>query len=570
MKVNDIKIGLRLTGTFLIIVIFFLSFGALQISNFSNISSSSHEYASKASDADTVNEMTAAFQDIRLSVSDSIIEADPNILISKMSGLQSQLNTVIEKLGGKEKILDHEDEEKAAAAVIQNYREYLNTISEKMLPLIQRTAGVRAVTMAEQRRLNADMDAIRGIDAMLDRNVAAIRDNLNVIEKAKKDEQAAAMASVDGTVANAVMWSIVVGVFNTIAAISMAVILTRLIVKPLAECVGFTKKIAAGDLDATVKVYGRDEVGQVAIAMISMTAKLKEVIGGVITSASGVSSGSQQLSSSAVQLSQTTEQLTSTTEQLSQGASEQAAAAEEVSSSMEQMGANIRQNSDNSAQTEKIALKAASDAREGGKAVALTVQAMKDISRKITIIEEIARNTNLLALNAAIEAARAGEQGKGFAVVASEVRKLAERSQKAAGEISEVSLSSVEIAEKAGAMLEKVVPDIEKTAELVQEISSSSREQNAGSEQINKAVMQLDQVIQNNASAAEQISTTVEEQSSQAIEMASMSQELASQAELLHEAVSFFKISGYDVLVHREGGALPGPRAAADALARSH
>jgi methyl-accepting chemotaxis protein len=195
---------------------------------------------------------------------------------------------------------------------------------------------------------------------------------------------------------------------------------------------------------------------------------------------------------------------------------------------MEQMAANIRQNTDNAMQTEKIAVKSATDAREGGKAVTETVSAMKQIATKISIIEEIARQTNLLALNAAIEAARAGEHGKGFAVVASEVRKLAERSQSAAGEISQLSTSSVAIAEQAGDMLNKMLPDIQRTAELVQEINASSKEQDVGAEQINKAIQQLDQVIQQNAASAE--------------EMASTTEELSSQAEQLKATIAFFTL----------------------------
>jgi methyl-accepting chemotaxis protein len=179
-------------------------------------------------------------------------------------------------------------------------------------------------------------------------------------------------------------------------------------------------------------------------------------------------------------------------------------------------------------QTEKIALKAADDAREGGKAVNETVSAMKDIASKISIIEEIARQTNLLALNAAIEAARAGEHGKGFAVVAAEVRKLAERSQDAAGDINQLSTTSVEVAEKAGEMLTQIVPDIQKTADLVQEISAASNEMNSGAEQINRAIQQLDQIIQQNAGSAE--------------ELASTSEELSGQAEQLKDSVEFFKV----------------------------
>ena len=222
--------------------------------------------------------------------------------------------------------------------------------------------------------------------------------------------------------------------------------------------------------------------------------------------------------------------MSASSEEMSQGASEQAAAAEESSSSAEQMTANIRQNADNAIATEKIAISAAQSASEGGKAVNATVAVMREIAGKIVIIEEISRQTNLLALNAAIEAARAGENGKGFAVVAAEVRRLAERSQVAAGEINELSTNSVEVAQKAGTILDSMVPNIQKTAELVQEISAASREQDAGAEQISKGIQQLDAVIQQNASASE--------------EMASTAEELSSQSEQLAEMISYFKIEG--------------------------
>lgn len=289
----------------------------------------------------------------------------------------------------------------------------------------------------------------------------------------------------------------------------------RGITKALNKGVLLATRVAEGDLTAEIDINQKDEIGQLADALREMMNRLRTIVAEVHSAADNVAAGSEEMSSTA--------------EQMSQGASEQASAAEEASSSMEQMAANIRQNADNAQQTEKIAIKSADDAKEGGNAVIETVSAMKTIAEKIAIVEEIARQTDLLALNAAIEAARAGEHGKGFAVVAAAVRRLAERSAEAAGEISKLSVNSVEVAEKAGELLTQIVPDIGKTAQLVQEITAASNEQNAGADQINAAIQQLNQVVQQNASAAEEMSSTSEELSSQAVQ--------------LQETIAFFKIN---------------------------
>ncbi len=297
--------------------------------------------------------------------------------------------------------------------------------------------------------------------------------------------------------------------------IIVAYFLTVAITKPVMKGVGFAQSLADGDLTSTLDIQQKDEIGVLATALGDMNQKLTEIVSEVQGATDNVASGSEELSATA--------------QTMAQGATEQASSIEEISASIEQVAANIQQNTENARTTESLATKSAKDAEEGGKAVTQTVESMKEIADKISIIEDIGRQTNLLALNAAIEAARAGEHGKGFAVVASEVRKLAEKSGQAAAEINELSSSSVEVADKAGKMIMNVIPDIQKTADLVQEIAAASIEQNTGVEQINSAVQQLDQVVQQNAAASE--------------EMASTSEELSSQAQMLVQTMTFFTLS---------------------------
>jgi methyl-accepting chemotaxis protein len=374
------------------------------------------------------------------------------------------------------------------------------------------------------------------------------------------------MLALDRTVADATshsLWLMVgVIVLGFVASIVIGFLITRSITAPIQQVVEVAEQVAEGNLKVNVEAETTDEAGQMLTSLGRMVANLDRMASAASAIAGGdlkvsvtpqserdmlgnalstmvtrltqvmgeVWTGSNALSSASAQLS-------STAQALSQGTSEQAASVEETTSSLEEMSASVTQNADNSRATESTALKGAEDASESAKAVGETLQAMTAITEKISIIEEIAYQTNLLALNAAIEAARAGEHGKGFAVVATEVRKLAERSQKAAKEISELAGSSVKVAERSGQLISELVPAIRKTADLVQEVAAASREQSAGVSQINNAMTKVDQVTQRNASASEELASTAEE--------------MAAQAEALQELVSFFRVAGVEQIAKR-------------------
>ena len=271
---------------------------------------------------------------------------------------------------------------------------------------------------------------------------------------------------------------------------------------------------AAGDFSRRTGISRHDEIGVLARAMDTVGEKVGEVTECIHDEADNVAQGAAGIASAA--------------QSLADGASRQAAMIEEISASMGQIVQGIESNAASAGETKTIADKAALDAARGGEAVRGAVLAMKNIAGKIFIVEEIARQTNLLALNAAIEAARAGEHGKGFAVVAAEVRKLAERSGGAASEISQLSATTAAIAEKAGDMLDQMVPDIRKNADLVQEMSANTAEQNVNSQQVSQAIQQFDQVVQQNATASDHLAST--------------SGELSSHADQLRQAIAFFRI----------------------------
>ncbi|MDH5444917.1 MAG: methyl-accepting chemotaxis protein [Gammaproteobacteria bacterium] len=297
----------------------------------------------------------------------------------------------------------------------------------------------------------------------------------------------------------------------------LSLLIIRALSRPLAMMLAAVEDLREGDGDLTYRLpdFGKNEVGDTALSLNGFIERIQDVIAQVSSAVDNISAASTQVSSTA--------------QNLSQSATEQASGIEETSATIEQMSSTIAQNADNATSTEAIADKVAKQASTGGKAVTETVGAMRVIAEKIQLVEEIAYKTNLLALNAAIEAARAGEHGKGFAVVADEVRKLAERSQVSAAEISENAQSSMAVTEKAGELINEVVPGIEKTASMVQEISAASIEQRTGTEQVITAITQMETVAQTVASSSEELASTAEELNSQSAD--------------LKDLVAYFKIA---------------------------
>ena len=473
--------------------------------------------------------------DINRAEKDIILEDDP----AKMQAYDNELTQDREDF---EALLNQGDQSSSPAE--QAKYTALRSLWESMKPL---DSQLRVLALANKDQ-QADALSVGQLKAVTDQSSAITDDLVTIATQEMQAQQQQAGGTYNST--RAVLIGVAAG--SLLIALTAAIWLALSISKGLSKIVALAEAVAIGDLNKSVEINSNDEIKDLIVTVNRMSAnlratagiadqiadgdltvrpkplsekdmlglalermaqRLRNVVGNALQASGNVSSGSQELSATA--------------EQVSQGATEQASAAEQASASMEQMSANIKQNADNATQTEKISRQSAKDAEASGEAVSRAVTAMQTIAEKITIVQEIARQTDLLALNAAVEAARAGEHGRGFAVVASEVRKLAERSQIAATEIGAVSGETVKAARTAGDMLTSLVPNIRKTAELVSEISAACREQDIGASQINEAIQQLDKVTQQNAAASEQMTAT--------------SEELSTQAEELQAAISYFR-----------------------------
>lgn len=499
---SNFKIGVRLIGGFMLLVAISVVVGAIGISNAGKINDLSNEMYSrqllgllyvKQANVDLVY-IDRARAKYLLATTQAERDEQMSVIKTNTAALRENID--------KASPLFHSEQ---ARKLLDSFNSSLSVYEKELEQGLQLSASEPLHTFSK------DMTQAQSAIGTQSRELDSLMERLGRIK-----EDNAKQASQDSGVLFEHSRSEMLGAIGVAVVLGLLLgfLISRSVTRPIGKAVEVADRLAEGDLTVRVESTARDEAGRLLRAMQRMVEKLSSVV--------------SEVNGGAIALSSASEQVSTTAQSLAQAASEQAAGVEETSASLEQITASIGQNTENAKVTDGMASKASLDAVEGGESVGATVAAMRDIAKKIVIIDDIAYQTNLLALNAAIEAARAGEHGKGFAVVAAEVRKLAERSQVAALEISELATGSVEVAERAGGLLKEIVPSIRKTSDLVQEIAAASIEQSSGVNQINVAVSQLSQTTQQNAASSEQLAATAEE--------------MSGQAESLQQTMAFFRL----------------------------
>ncbi|MDH5407690.1 MAG: methyl-accepting chemotaxis protein [Gammaproteobacteria bacterium] len=497
MSLNDFKIRTRLMGTFGMLIIMLFATGAMGLYSTQKLSN-------------TIDFITGPAWDSADGAMEGVIEIEAQIIkIQDFVIDPSRYNESVKALPQHEAGADEALGRMKAAGMVAE--EMVGELDNKLKIF---AASKRDMIDAYAPGSTASADKKRRLMHKLESEVNSLLDFLAKMEEVGDSKVEGEAANIVSTITTAYTTIIISMIISIGFVVVMVFLLTNSITRPINHLVENVSHISDGDLRVEFTSQGNDEIAQVTGAMQTMNSRLRDVIEKITTASGSISSASEQVNGAA--------------QELSKGASQLAASVEESSASMEEMSASVAQNAESARATENIAVTVSKQAEEGGEAVEKTVTAMRSISDKITLIEDIAYKTNLLALNAAIEAARAGEHGKGFAVVADEVRKLAERSQSSAAEISDMSHDSVTIAEKAGELITKIVPDIQKTATLVQEISAASGEQTSGLQQVTTAMEQLDGVSQQTASSSEELSATADG--------------MHKQSGVLRDTVGFFKI----------------------------